>query len=78
MRELTQMLELAPYRLSGLVAIMLVACFFACECGSASFSDKHSFRSMDCADSRRSKSVERRTCAADMTPSSRGQKHEGL
>jgi hypothetical protein len=72
------MLELAPYGLSGLVAILLVAFFFECECGSASFSDKYSFRSINGANSRPSKSVEGCTWAADMTPSPRGQKHEGL
>jgi hypothetical protein len=38
----TQMLELAPFGLTGLVAILLVAFFFACKDDSASFSDKHS------------------------------------
>jgi hypothetical protein len=59
------MLELMSYGLSGLVAILFVAFRFACKDGSASFSDKHSSCSMDRAEFRRPKNVERCPCAAD-------------
>jgi hypothetical protein len=59
------MLELAPYGLTGLVAILLVAFCFACKDDTASFSYKHSSRSMDDAELRHPNSIERCMCAAD-------------
>jgi hypothetical protein len=70
------MLELAPYGLTGLVAILLVAFCFACKGGSASFSDKDPSRSMDDAKVRRPKGVEICTCAADSDGGPSGQKRE--
>lgn len=71
------MLELAPYGLTGLVAILLVAFCFACKDDSAWFSDKHPSRSMDDAELRHLKGIQRCTCAADGDAEPRGQKHEG-
>ncbi len=71
------MLELAPYYLTGLVAILLGALCFACKDDSASFSDKHSSRSMDNAEFRHPKAVERCTCAADTDSGSRSRQQEG-
>jgi hypothetical protein len=72
------MLELAPYGLTGLVAILLVAFCFACKDDSASFSDKHSSRSMDDAELRHPKGVERCTCAVDTDAGPISRKHEGV
>jgi hypothetical protein len=72
------MLELAPYGLTGLVAILLVAFCFACKGDSASFSYKHSSRSMDDAELRHPTGVERCTCAADSDAGPKDQKHGGL
>jgi hypothetical protein len=59
------MRELAPYGLTGLVAILLVAFCFTFKTNSSSFSDQHSSRSMDEAELRYPKGVERCSCAAD-------------
>jgi hypothetical protein len=69
--------EFASYGLTGLVAILLVAFCFACKDDSALFSDKRLSRSMDDAELRYPKGVERYTCAADSDVGPRGQKHEG-
>ena len=71
------MLELMSYGLTGLVAILLVAFYFACKDGSASFSDKHSSRSMDGAEFGHPRNVGRGTCAADTDAGPRGQTHAG-
>jgi hypothetical protein len=72
-----QMLELASYGLTALVALLLVSLCLACKDDSASFSDKHSSGSVDDAELRDPTGVERCTCAADIDSGPRGQKHEG-
>jgi hypothetical protein len=76
-RRGTKMLELAPYGLTGLVAILLIAFCFACQDDSASFSDNHSFSSMADAELHNPKGIERRTRTADGDIGPRSQKHEG-
>ncbi len=73
-----QMLELAPYGLTGLVAIPLVAFFFACKTALVSLADKHSSRSMDDAELRHPNDIERCMCEADTDSDRAGQKHEAL
>ena len=64
------MLELAPYGLTGLVAILLAAFCFACKDGSS--------RSIDDAELRHPKRDEGCTaCAPDTDAGPRGQKYEG-
>jgi len=65
-----QMLELATYGLTGLGAILLVAFCFACKDDSSC--------SMDGAELRHLKGVERCTCAADTDAGARGQQHAGV
>lgn len=64
-----QMLELAPYGLTGLVAILVVAFCFACKDDPP--------RSMDDSELSHPKGVERCTCAADTDAGPRAQQHEG-
>jgi hypothetical protein len=71
------MLELALYGVTGLVAIRLVALCFARKEDSASLSDKRSRRSMDDAELRYLKGVERCTCAPRGC-GLRSPKHEGV
>jgi hypothetical protein len=70
------MLELAPYGLTGLVAILLGGFCFACKDDSALFGHKPSSRSMDDAELRQP-NVDRYTCAADSDAGPRDQKREG-
>jgi hypothetical protein len=71
------MLELAPYGLIGLVAILLVAFCFASIDESASFSDKPSPGFRYDVELRHPKPVERCTGAANNDPAQQGQKNEG-
>jgi hypothetical protein len=63
-----QMLELAPYGLTGLIEILVVAVCFAYKDDSS--------RSMDDAQLRHPKGVERCTCTADPDSDSRGRQQE--
>ena len=74
--ERMQMLDLAPYGLAGLVAILLVAFFFARKTTFAFLADKHSSQSIDDAELRRPKDIERCMCEADTGSDGAGQKHE--
>ena len=70
-----QMLELAPYGLIGLVLALLVAFCFACKDDFAP-SEQHSPCSMDDAELRHPKPVERCTGAANRDVKPHEQKHE--
>jgi hypothetical protein len=59
------MLELVPFGLTGLAAIVFVAFYFACKDHATSFSDKLSPSLMCDAEFRPPKPLERRACAAD-------------
>ena len=62
-----QILELAPYGLTGLIAILLVAFCLACK--------DDSFRSMDDTELSHPKGIE--NCAPDPAAGPRGQQRQG-
>jgi hypothetical protein len=70
------MLEVAPYGLTGLVAILVVAFCFACTDSSAPFSDKRCSRSVDDTNSAHPNYVERSTCTADTDAGLTAQEHK--
>jgi hypothetical protein len=69
--------ELTSYGLTGLVAILLAALWFACKDESASFSEMPSPSPIYDTELRHPKPVERCTGAANGDTRPQGQKHQG-
>jgi hypothetical protein len=72
------MLELTSYGRTGLVAILLVAFWFACKDEPASFSHKPSSGPISDAELCHRKPVERCTGTANCDTDPQGLKHEGV